>query len=695
MFGINLSGAEFGGNTGQYGWNYIYPSTSSIQYYASKGVDLIRLPFKWERLQPTLGGDLDQAELTRIKVVLQTAQENGMKVVLDVHNFGEYFGAKLGSDVLPITAFQDLWAKIAGALKDYPAVDGYGLMNEPVGLASAQTWTDAAQAAINSIRGVDTHTPIYVMGYDWGAAQSWQSVNDGLKNLQDPSKNLVFEAHQYFDKYTRGTYQGTYDSEGAYPTVGVDRLQPFIAWLKENNLKGFIGEYSVPDNDPRWQVVLDNFLAELGKNGISSAYYGAGPWWGSYPMSIEPDGGIDSIQMDVLKKNITAYHDMLAVAEAAAKLQVEAVVLTHDMGGTIFNDVLVGVEAQHNIAHGGFGHDTMTGQSLADQFWGGVGNDTLWGNGGADSLYGEAGEDKLYGGSGNDLLDGGDGNDRVEGGDGDDNILGGGGIDMLYGDAGDDVMDGGTGNDIMYGGSGNDLMSGGDGNDRLEGGDSDDYMEGNAGNDNLYGQEGDDYLVGGDGADNLYGGIGNDRLEGGLMRDFLFGEDGDDTLYGGAGDDILDGGAGNDILYADDGADVLNGRTGDDMLHGGSGFNKIYGDEGNDILFISNGADKLYGGIGADTFVFNDSSVTDVSTIGDFSKAQGDRIDLSALLQGYDPLTKAITDFIQITTSGANSILKVDINGGGDHFVQIGLLAGVTGLTDEQALVNNGTLIVS
>lgn len=63
--------------------------------------------------------------------------------------------------------------------------------------------------------------------------------------------------------------------------------------------------------------------------------------------------------------------------------------------------------------------------------------------------------------------------------------------------------------------------------------------------------------------------------------------------------------------------------------------------------------------------------------------------------QGYDPVTKAITDYVQITTSGTNSILKVDVDGGANNFVQIATLNGITGITDEQALVNSGHLIVS
>ena len=85
--------------------------------------------------------------------------------------------------------------------------------------------------------------------------------------------------------------------------------------------------------------------------------------------------------------------------------------------------------------------------------------------------------------------------------------------------------------------------------------------------------------------------------------------------------------------------------------------------------------------------------VTD--TIEDFSIAQGDVLDFHGLLTFYSPLTSAITDFIQITTSGSDSIVAVDTNGGADHFVNIATILGVTGLTDEAALLASGAIAVS
>ena len=144
------------------------------------------------------------------------------------------------------------------------------------------------------------------------------------------------------------------------------------------------------------------------------------------------------------------------------------------------------------------------------------------------------------------------------------------------------------------------------------------------------------------------------------------------------------------------GEDLVSGTSSGETLNGASVGELIYGFDGNDTLNGNGGEDHLYGGAGEDTFVFEAATAfSNIDQIHDFSLANDDKIDLSDVLQGYDPLTDAITDFVQFTTSGANSILKVDADGGANNFVQIATLNNVTGLTDEAALVTSGNLIAA
>jgi aryl-phospho-beta-D-glucosidase BglC (GH1 family) len=300
MIGINLSGAEFGGSGMRHGYDYIYPSTKDLDFYESKGVELIRLPFKWERMQTSIGGELNEAELGRMKNFLAQAEDRGMEVIVDLHNYGRYGGAVIGSAALPTEAFADFWVKLAGELKDQGALRGYDIMNEPHGMGGASVWPTAAQAAVDAIRTVDTSTAIYVEGDGWANAHNWSTSSNANLHIQDPANNIVYEAHLYFDKDKSGTYKNGYDQEGAYPNIGVDRAQSFLDWLDANDYKGFIGEFSVPDNDPRWLTVLENFLTEVEARGVDAAYWGAGPWWGDYPMALRAPDGSANPQLDVL-----------------------------------------------------------------------------------------------------------------------------------------------------------------------------------------------------------------------------------------------------------------------------------------------------------------------------------------------------------------------------------------------------------
>lgn len=135
----------------------------------------------------------------------------------------------------------------------------------------------------------------------------------------------------------------------------------------------------------------------------------------------------------------------------------------------------------------------------------------------------------------------------------------------------------------------------------------------------------------------------------------------------------------NDVI------DNIDGTPGDDVL---------YGTAGNDIIDGGTGLDNMTGAAGADTFVFGSDSFDDnVDIIADFDPSEGDTIDLSEVLFDYDPLTDAITDFVEITSNGGDSVISVDTDGGADNFIQIATLTQTSGLTDETLLESNGTLI--
>lgn len=318
-FGVNLSGAEFAAvYPGVEGQHYEYPNHSDLAYFAGKGFKLIRFPFRWERVQPQLGGELDATAIDKMKAVISDANELGLYVILDLHNFGRYCTysngktsvdnnyAVLGSRTCSTANFCDLWKRLAKEFKDYPNIWGYDIMNEPHDMLTSSPWNTIAQQCINAIREVDNQTPIIIEGNEFASSSKWTNLSKDLKDLDDSSNKLIFEAHCYFDNDASGNYAGSYDREQATEQVGVERLRPFVEWCKQYGKQGFVGEYGVPDDDPRWLVTLDNALAYLSENGIGGTYWSGGHRWGNYSLAVQPIDGVDRPQMSILTKYLKA-----------------------------------------------------------------------------------------------------------------------------------------------------------------------------------------------------------------------------------------------------------------------------------------------------------------------------------------------------------------------------------------------------
>ena len=101
--GVCVAGAEFGppgplvkksrfsnARPSIYDTAYHYGSQETFTYLAGRGIQLVRLAFRWERLQRTLGGELNTAELERLKSAVARASNAGLVVLLDMHGYGAY-----------------------------------------------------------------------------------------------------------------------------------------------------------------------------------------------------------------------------------------------------------------------------------------------------------------------------------------------------------------------------------------------------------------------------------------------------------------------------------------------------------------------------------------------------------------------------------------------------------------------------
>jgi endoglucanase len=304
--GINLPSAAFNPEhvPGVYGRDYIYPPFKDLDYYAGKGFAVVRLPYLWERLQHSLFGDLDTAELNRINNVLTAARARNMRVILSPHNYGRYrLDGKerlIGSAGAPIEAFADFSYKVATAFAGNDAIYGLSLMNEPHD--SKGMWKQTAQAGLDAIRRADRERLVLAPGDEWSSALSWRQYNDDFL-LDDPAGRVMYEAHQYFDLDHTGTYKTDYMLSGATPDRGVEWVRPFAEWLKQHKVRGILTEFGVPNDDPRWLELTQRLLAYLAQENIPWTYWAGGPGWGNYALSAEPSAGVDAPIMAVLTKD--------------------------------------------------------------------------------------------------------------------------------------------------------------------------------------------------------------------------------------------------------------------------------------------------------------------------------------------------------------------------------------------------------
>ena len=258
------SGASGGVNRGhlsQPGASYYYPNPKSFPVLASRGMGCIRVPIRWERFQPTLKQALDPVEMAAFLPTLQAATANGVKILLDVHNYARYDTTPTGvnqNGVLSlgqnapasvggtmIDAYVDFMSRVATYFKANGGIYGYDIMNEPNALPNGNAdWVAASQRAVEAIRLIDQNCVIAIEGYDFANARGWNTSNPaspwmtqlipagqtGAGAARNSDPKIMWNAHHYFN-YTGvygqydGTYSGTYAAE-----LTQAQSQGYAAW---------------------------------------------------------------------------------------------------------------------------------------------------------------------------------------------------------------------------------------------------------------------------------------------------------------------------------------------------------------------------------------------------------------------------------------------------------------------------------
>ena len=222
------------------------------------------------------------------------------------------------------------------------------------------------------------------------------------------------------------------------------------------------------------------------------------------------------------------------------------------------------------------------------------------------------------------------------------------------------------------------------------------------------------------GADHLIGGQGDDIIFGDVINtDSLAWAGNAAGTHDGAGYqgllDYLTATTGTATLdqvkaYIEANATSLNvagdTRGAGDLLDGGAGNDWLFGQGGDDVLIGGVGNDHLYGGTGADTFVWNaaDRGGNYHDVVHDFNVADGDKLNLSALLDGVDPNAgvDVLSQYLNVDTSnGVDTLVNVSSSGqvqdtaAVDQTITLAntVLSGGDSASIIQGMLDNNTLV--
>jgi hypothetical protein len=219
-------------NPGTFNDDYWYPGVTrddpdtnknSFEYLKSRGMELVRLGFRWERMQPTPGQALSSTEVSRYKRSLDSCASAGLKAIVDLHNYGGFhFTAStktlLNTTKLPIGHLVDFWRRMVDAVGSHQAVVAFDLMNEPNreggvaagGYASpSKAWEAATQKCVDAIRTRGNAKKIMVPLYFKSSHRDGPWIVNG--------GDIMYTTHCYFWRSGEtGGYEASYDKENSY-----------------------------------------------------------------------------------------------------------------------------------------------------------------------------------------------------------------------------------------------------------------------------------------------------------------------------------------------------------------------------------------------------------------------------------------------------------------------------------------------
>jgi endoglucanase len=146
-----------------------------------------------------------------------------------------------------------------------------------------------------------------VPGTIWTGASHWFDDQPGgsnaevLKGVVDPLDRYIFDVHQYMDDDFSGTKTACSRVDDAM--TAIERL---TGWLEETGTAAFLGEFGGHARPDCYEglVRMVGYLNARPDVWAGWTIWAAGDWWGDYPLSVQPEDGLDRPQMVAISRLI-------------------------------------------------------------------------------------------------------------------------------------------------------------------------------------------------------------------------------------------------------------------------------------------------------------------------------------------------------------------------------------------------------
>ncbi|EGG10321.1 family 5 glycoside hydrolase [Melampsora larici-populina 98AG31] len=305
--GVNVAGLEFGIDiNGTSIGNYNSPEFDQIQHFVSVGMNVIRIPFGWQYIQPQINGDLDANYLGLLVKYVEYTLGLGAHVIIDLHNYARRDGKIVGQSDLSAESLADMWSKVASHFKEQTNVF-FGLMNEPHDVDS-KTWIGVVQLVVTAIRQQGASNTILLPGNYWMHFATFANdYNNGMSAVKNPDgtkTGLIFDIHQYLDVDGSGAHK---ECTQYHP----DEITSVAALLKRDGQQAIVTEtgggnsQSCSDFIYKFVKAVNNEFPTF----IGALLWGGGPFSADSTLVItvkEGNNWKDQINLEAMKRSLAS-----------------------------------------------------------------------------------------------------------------------------------------------------------------------------------------------------------------------------------------------------------------------------------------------------------------------------------------------------------------------------------------------------